>query len=107
MNTNIEAAVSRFIDRFTQNGKRQEVIDCFTNGCCFWFAHTLYARFVYEADCSLMYDDIMNHFGCQIDGRIYDITGDITEKYRWKTWIEAYEEDELRGQRIFRDCIDF
>ena len=108
MNTNIEVAVSRFIDRFTQNGKRQEVIDCFTNGCCFWFAYTLHGRFVMEtSDVIIVYDDIMNHFGCRINGRVYDITGDVTDKYNWRDWIEVYREDVLRGNRIIRDCVNF
>lgn len=108
MNTNIETAVSRFIDRFTQNGKRQEVIDCFTNGCCFWFAHNLHGRFAIEAsDVIIVYDDIMNHFGCRINGRVYDITGDVTDKYNWRNWIEVYREDVLRGNRIIRDCVNF
>lgn len=108
MNINIEDAVSRFIDRFTDGGKRKEVIDCFTNGCCFWFAYTLRGRFALEApDAIIVYDDIMNHFGCRIKERVYDITGDVTDKYNWRDWIEVYLEDELRGKRIIRDCVNF
>jgi hypothetical protein len=108
MNTNIETAVSQFIDHFTQNGKRKEVIDCFTNGCCFWFAYTLHGRFIVEAPgVIIVYDDIMNHFGCRINGRVYDITGDVTDKYNWRDWIEVHREDILRGNRIIRDCVNF
>ena len=104
----MEFAVSRFIERFTERGNRPQVEDCFTNGCCFWFAYTLYARFALEAsNVEIMYDDIANHFGCRIDEKIYDITGDVTDKYRWKEWIEAYYEDVLRGNRIIRDCVNF
>ena len=106
MNINIE--ISRFIDRFTDGGKRKEVIDCFTNGCCFWFACILHGRFVTEAPgVIIVYDDIMNHFGCRINGRVYDITGDVTDKYNWRDWIEVYLEDELRGKRIIKDCVNF
>ena len=35
-----------FIDRFTANGKRKEVIDTFSNGCCYWFANILHSRFI-------------------------------------------------------------
>ena len=46
-----------------------------------------------------------NHFGTKINGRVYDITGDVTFKYEWKPWSEV--DDELLRARIIRDCIMF
>lgn len=102
--------VIAFINKFTNNGKRQEVIECFTCGCCYWFAHILFERF-YDAmdwhpDTDIMYDEVANHFGCRIDGRIYDITGDVTEQYHWEPSCVVAQRDELLWDRIVRDCIE-
>lgn len=103
--------VIKFINRFTQNGSNHGVIDTFTNGCCFWFAHILAERFydhdAWREDVEVMYAQIENHFGCRVDGRVYDITGDVTSKYQWVPWIIAAQEDGLRFERIVRDCIEF
>ena len=52
-----------------------------------------------------MYDQVENHFVTQIQGRLYDITGDVTEKYQVKPWDAL--DDELLKKRIIRDCILF
>ena len=50
---------------------------------------------------------IINHFAVEIDGRIYDITGDITSnsEYKWKYWDTYQYEDPRHTQRIIRDCF--
>ena len=107
---NIHEEVIAFINRFTNNGKRQEVIECFTCGCCYWFAHILFKRF-YDAmdwnhDTDIMYDEVANHFGCRIEDRVYDITGDVTEQYHWESSCIVAQRDELLWDRIVRDCIE-
>lgn len=107
----MDETVMKFINRFTQDGKNQGVIETFTQGCCYWFAIVLYDRF-YDyilgvPDCRIMYDEIINHFGCYINGIIYDITGNVTNKYNWKEWNTIVMEDELLADRIIRDCIKF
>lgn len=52
-----------------------------------------------------MYDEVVNHFGTRIKGKVYDITGDVTNKYAWVPWDEM--SDELKKSRIVRDCIMF
>lgn len=102
--------VLRFIDRFTGNGTRQEVIDTFSCGCCYWFAEILHTRFFNEAEeCSILYDPIVNHWACQIDGIIYDITGYIPPEVRdnWEFWHDYEEIDALHTARLYRDCINF
>lgn len=103
--------VMGFINRFTQGGKNQGTIDTFTCGCCYWFAYILFERFydpdAWHEDVELMYDQIENHFGCRIDGAVYDITGDVTEEYKWETWISVINADELHAERIIRDCVEF
>lgn len=92
--------IQGFISRFHLS---QLVDEVFTCGCCYWFAFILCRRF--EGKSRLMYDQIENHFMAEIDGRLYDITGDVTGKYDAEPWNEL--EDELLRQRIEKDCILF
>jgi len=95
-----------FIGRFSTNGKRvrQEVVEAFTCGCCWWFAYILRERFK-DLEPRLMVDYVANHFGCEIGGEVYDITGAVTSQYQWEPW-EDCEDDKLR-QRIEEYCINF
>lgn len=81
--------VTQFLKRFHFS---KNITDVFLNGCCYWFA-------------TIMYDEVINHFGTKIEGRVYDITGDVTFKYEWKPWPDV--NDELFRARIVRDCIMF
>ena len=108
------ATILRFIDRFTGNGQRQEVIDAFSCGCCYWFADILWNRFAFETEfkedlCYLVYDPIINHWACSINGRIYDITGDISDnqEYKWQDWGTFQLQDKSLTKRLYRDCINF
>lgn len=74
----------------------------FTCGCCYWFAAILCQRF---PESRLMYDQVENHFVTEIGGRLYDITGDVTEQYNVEPWDEL--DDPLLKARIVRDCIMF
>lgn len=79
--------------------------NCFANGMCYHFTTLLRARFGH--DCKVLYDPIINHFATEIDGHIYDITGDITDnsKYKFAYW-DSYKYNDLKeAQRIYRDCI--
>jgi hypothetical protein len=102
--------VEQFISRFTFKGAKSEVIDTFTNGCCYWFAEILYLRFfAFYSNCAIVYDPLLNHWACAIGDRIYDITGDLTKnlKYSWVDWEEHAKEDNLVTNRLYRDCIYF
>lgn len=95
--------ILNFISQFRELGAE----NCFSNGMCYYFTLILRKRFdpFYS---TIMYDEIMNHFATRIDGRIYDITGDITDnpQYHWERWSTIKERDELHASRIQRDCID-
>lgn len=93
------STIEHFLARFHL---ADDVDTVFTNGCCYWFAVILHCRF---PDSTLMYDQVENHFVTQIQGRLYDITGDVTEKYQVKPWDAL--DDELLKKRIVRDCILF
>ena len=104
--------VLAFIRRFTNDGKHADVIDCFTNGCCYYFANAIWLRFgnlVFDKDhkIEVVYDQVANHFGCQIDDRVYDVTGDVTDKYKWESWFAFSKKDPVLTERITRDCINF
>lgn len=80
--------VELFIQHFTNAGNNQNIIEVFTCGCC-----------------QMMYDPIINHFVAQIGDRLYDITGDVTDKYKVVEW--EHFDDELEKQRIVDYCITF
>lgn len=108
----LHPTVMKFIARFTNNGKRREVIDTFSCGCCYWFAEILWNRFAFDVvntNCDIVYDSIINHWACRIDNRIYDITGDITDnkEYRWEDWNWFMFQDLTLTKRLYRDCINF
>ena len=86
------------------------VIDCFTQGCCYWFAFILKERFQGK----IVYDPVIGHFACQIGSSVYDIKGNIDKQYgpgffnwyEWDTW-ELYANGEPSGARtrVIKDCI--
>lgn len=86
-----------FIKQFRDLGAE----NCFSNGMCYWFAYILQARFSGD----IVYDEVENHFGCDIDGVIYDITGNVSSKYNWIPWAAYPKRDRLLYERILRDCI--
>lgn len=94
--------IYNFIARFTDASPTQNITETFTNGCCYWFAFILCNRF---PEAKLMYDICQNHFVAKINNKLFDITGDVTEKYDVIEW-EKYD-DELHKKRLIRDCIKF
>ena len=97
-----------FIGRFSTDGwgEREEVVDCFTRGCCYWFAFILKARFQEQYGAHIVVDYTANHFATRIaGGRVYDITGDVTEGHTWEPW--AMCSDVALRKRIIEDCIMF
>ena len=98
-----QEVILNFIKQFRDLGAE----NCFSNGMCYYFTLVLRKRF--GPFCStILYDEVINHFATQIDGRIYDITGDITDnqEYHWKRWTTVVAEDPKHSKRIYRDCVD-
>lgn len=92
-----------FINRFRHTGFDERVIiETFTCGCCYWFAHILHTRF---SDSSIVYDPVYNHFVTKIGDKLFDITGDVTDKYNVVEW-DSFD-DELEKTRIIKQCIMF
>lgn len=94
-------SVDKFLERFHEN---ETTTDTFLLSCSYWFAFILFRRFLKEG-AKIMYDKSKNHFGTKICGRVYDITGDVTEKYRWIPWEKI--DDPLLRERVTKDCIMF
>ena len=105
--SNSRTDVIQFINRFTDNGRRTEVIDAFTSGCCYWFARILRERFICYYPSIIVYAQIDNHFGCRIGGEVYDITGIVTNQRSWEPWKDVVMSDENLASYIARDCINF
>ena len=86
------------------------VIECFTQGCCYWFAFILKERFHGK----IVYDPVIGHFACQIGNSVYDIRGNIDKIYGpdffhwydWDNW-EIYADGQPSGarSRVINDCI--
>lgn len=96
--------MKEIILKFCEQFRQLNATDCFLNGMCYWFAFILRGRFTAQNPI-IMYDGVANHFGCKIENRIYDITGDVTEQYKWEVWLEYADRDSLETSRIYRDCI--
>jgi hypothetical protein len=85
LNIIYEVDIETFIRDFRNYGTGEEIIKCFTEGYCYWFAFILKNRFP-EGE---IYYNTMNHFVFKYNNRLYDITGDCTNKwdneylYKW------------------------
>ena len=79
--------VDDFLKRFHSS---ESMDDVFTRSCCYWFAAVLFGRFIRDG-ATIMYDEAANHFGTRIKGRVYDITGDVTNQYQWVPWESITE----------------
>lgn len=94
--------VNDFIHYFHHVSQTQNITEVFTSGCCYWFAYILCGRF---PEAKLMYDLAANHFVAEIGGKLYDITGEVTDQYNVIEW-DKYD-DSLHKERIIRDCVNF
>ena len=96
--------VLRFINHFLPQGESTKTTDTFLCGCCYWFAYILSLRF---QDTTIMYDEVENHFATRVGSRVYDISGDVTDKFDWHPWSEIKAYDYRLYERIMRDCVRF
>lgn len=98
--------VENFINKF-KHIHPSIIEDLFLYGDCYYFAIILKERF---SDAIIKYLVIDNHFVTEINGRIYDIRGDITNiinANQMIDWDNMESYDELLYKRIIRDCINF
>lgn len=79
-----ENDINKFIGKFHTSS---DINTVFTDEASYWFAYILYRRFIYDG-AILVYSDSDHSFGTKIRGRVYGITGDVTEKCIWEPWLE-------------------
>ena len=91
--------ILHFIKKFSDFGN--QVVECFTEGNCFWFATVLAMEFAG----TIYYDPIVGHFATLIDGVMYDITG-VVKNINDFISLEEIRKDELLWARLRRDCVD-
>lgn len=72
-----EDEVKEFIRRFCRYEENRVLEQTFTEGMCYYFAIILQERFGGE----ILYDKVENHFVTLIKGKLYDITGNVTNMY--------------------------
>ena len=97
------AEVNKFIKQFKRFDTGQ-VTQTFTNGFCYWFAYILHTRF---PDSEIVYYHAGMHFACKIKDRIFDITGDITDKkYFFESWEEIQKLEPIEAEWVKRYVID-
>ena len=92
--------VDDFLRRFHSS---ENIDDVFTNSCSYWFAAVLFGRFIRDG-ATIMYDKATNYFGTRIKGRVYDITGDVTNEHQWAPWESI---DGSLREEIARNSIMF
>ena len=89
---------------FIRNFKGAE--EPFLTGCCYWFAFILQERFGGQ----MLYFQSPGHFVQKIDGRLYDVTGDVTENFTNEhppvVWAGLHSTDSSLYRCVLRDCID-
>lgn len=77
----------------------------FTTGGCWWFSYILQGRF---HGARPIYLPAPGHFVTDIDGRLYDATGDVTDEYADASkvpWSEMGQYDRNARDAVERDVI--
>lgn len=101
--SNKHELILNFIDHFSRHGYL--VKDCFTEES-YYFAEILRSRF--GRSVRIVYDAMSDYFAAEIDGKIYDITGDITNSKNtcnWHYWDKFVYEYPFVAKEITHDSI--
>lgn len=94
--------------KFIKNFQNEGTVKTFTEGCCYWFAHTLYSWCEFHEEKPqhrMMYNQIDGHFACEINGELFDITGQIERTKEWEPWIDWCLKEPVYRETVVRDCI--
>lgn len=107
-NDEVELFISKFKEVF-----REEIQFVFYRGFCYWFAFILADRFGGE----IWYNSKIVHFACKIQGRLYDIYGEVdkgispvtgeydgSEAY-WQSWEEYQVMNHDEAEQVVNSCI--
>ena len=107
MATTPEEFIQKFKDDFSKDDEEKKLLEThFTCGYCYHFASVLEGMFRYRNHSTdLMYNPIENHFAAKIDGRMYDITGEIYCGDEWVLWADYKKLEPLDSERVIKNCI--
>lgn len=92
--------VGKFIEKF----QSPENNGIFAGDCSYWFAAIIYRRFIRNG-AKIMFDIATNHFGTMVNGKVYDITGDVTRRCKWIPWLE-FQDDSVK-EKVTNQYIMF
>lgn len=98
--------IEQFINHFKGTNATQilYVEDLFLHQNCYYFAVILNNRFKRG---TMMYDENTQHFVIFIDNRLYDITGDVTDKFNLDDLVEINYLDQIDNYDLIkRSCIE-
>ena len=95
--------IEKYYKDKSKSGRKDQKSGDFTCGCCCQFAKILHLRFPVS---EIVYGPAANYFAAKIDGRIYDITGDVTEQGKRELWSE-YELGFSFRDGVVKECIMF
>ena len=95
--------ILNFIGQYQKFG--ESVVECFTSEMSYHFANILQQRFGFRQS-NIVYFPNEEHFACEIDKRIYDITGDITDcGCEWKLFDLYKRWDAIERERVIKKHI--
>ena len=82
-----------------------QVENIFLHGFCYYFSIILKEKFPKG---TILYSPSLNHFIFLYNSEIWDITGNVSDKYDYRELViwDEWRDDILLRQRIIRDCIE-
>lgn len=88
--------VINFINKFKSYNKNQVLEKTFLEGYCYYFAIILKERF---KEGKILYDKVENHFVFSYNNKLYDITGNVTNKHELKNISEEW------NNTVVKQCV--
>lgn len=89
------------IERFIDGIKNKETVKVFLEEYCYWFAVILKERFGGE----IMFSPEQNHFCCRVDGKLWNISGQVEDNGNWQEWWLYQMNEPLDAERVRKICI--
>ena len=102
MNEKRHVEVEGYISKITNCFNSGVVTNLLLNTCRGRFALDLCQRF-HPAE--LMFSERENHFGSLIDGVVYDVCGNVTNRYGWEPWTAFAARKPKEADRIYHTVI--
>lgn len=75
------------IEKFIAKFQTQETVELFSDNCSYWFSIILHRRFI-RSGAKVVFSADNYLFGTLINGKVYGIEGDISQKCKWVSWVD-------------------